>query len=350
MKNKTITLLFVGIFVCALLFSPGCQHKPATIGSFDKIIVLADSLLWRQVEDDVRAALEVETMTPQPEAIFKISQRSPEDLGDLTRYTNLLLIGTLQSQGHTKELLDKLLNDESKKRVEMDSSFFFQKKNAWARDQMLAVLVAKDVPTLKKQIQTHKDLIFRVFDDNTQNIVSASLYYSFEQKDIEKKFLQEHGWTVRVQHDYIVAIDSSEARFVWLRRMGPQRWFSVYWEPVADPSILSKEWMLAKRDSLAKQFYEGDFVYQDDGLKVTEKDIDFNGRFAIQLDGIWQNKKLVVGGPFRSIGFYNKSDGRIYLIDCAVLAPGRKKWPFMRQLIAMANTFKTADEIKKKEK
>lgn len=45
------------------------------------------------------------------------------------------------------------------------------------------------------------------------------------------------------------------------------------------------------------------------------------------------------GGPFRSYGFYNESDHRLYLMDYSVFAPGEKKWPFMRQLEAMARTF-----------
>ena len=130
MKNKIITFLLIAIFADVFVLSLGCYHKPSTIGSFDKIIVLADSSLWLKIEDNLRAALEVEEMTPQPERIFQISQHSPEDLGDLARYTNLLLVGTLESKGRTKVLLDKLLNNESKKRVAMDSSFFFQKKDA----------------------------------------------------------------------------------------------------------------------------------------------------------------------------------------------------------------------------
>jgi hypothetical protein len=80
-----------------------------------------------------------------------------------------------------------------------------------------------------------------------------------------------------------------------------------------------------------------------------EKEVDFQGRYAIQLDGVWENLKHNIGGPFRSYGFYDESDQRIYLVDYSVFAPGLKKWPFMRQLEAMARTFKVKAEMEIKE-
>ena len=95
----------------------------------------------------------------------------------------------------------------------------------------------------------------RISNNNAAKNIFRSLYIHFEEKDITKKLMDEHGWSVRVEHDYFVAVDSSEIRFVWLRRFNPQRWFSVYWEPVDDPSLLSKEWMLQKRADVIEKFY-----------------------------------------------------------------------------------------------
>jgi len=150
---------------------------------------------------------------------------------------------------------------------------------------------------------------------------------------------------MRVQHDYYVAVDSSELNYVWLRRFNPQRWISVYWEPVKDPSVLSKQWMLEKRHGIIRSFYDGDYVYEDENIKVQKKVVDFNDRFAIRLDGVWQNEKHVMGGPFRSYAFYNESDGRLYLIDLAVYAPGQRKHQYLRQLEGIASTFRTAADL-----
>ena len=78
-----------------------------------------------------------------------------------------------------------------------------------------------------------------------------------------------------------------------------------------------------------------------------EKVVDFNSRYAIRLDGVWQNEKHVMGGPFRSYGFYDENDGRLYMIDLAVYAPGERKYQYIRQLDGIASTFETNAEIER---
>ena len=69
---------------------------------------------------------------------------------------------------------------------------------------------------------------------------------------------------------------------------------------------------------------------------------------AIQLTGVWQNDRETrpAGGPFRSYGFYDLNTQRLYLVDMAVFAPGKKKLPYLRQLDVMAQTFKTRERKK----
>ena len=329
------------LFLASALFDSSCTQKPRSIGSNDKIVVLADSALWREVEVDVRHAVEREMYTPQPERIFSIILKDPQDISDVGRFPHLLLLGTLDSEGSTRTLLDGMLDETLVEKIEKDSLFVFRKTDIWAKDQLLVVMVCRDVPTLLSHLQGDKDLLFRLFDDHAQMVVQTAMYKLAEQKDAEQRLMQKHGWSVRVIHDYFAAIDSTQARFVWLRRMGPQREFFVYWQPVADPSVLSKQWIIQKRDSLTKIYYQGDYI---DTVKVNvvETEVDFQGRYAIRLDGVWQNEINISGGPFRSYASYNEDDGRMYLIDCSVVAPGQRKWAYMRQLDVMAQTFRTA--------
>ena len=345
---KKLQLFFSFFLVsCGLyIFTSGCQQKPISMGTIDKIIVLTDSTLWEHIEEDTRAALEQEIFTPQPEKIFNVDLKDPSLVGRLGRFPHLLFIGTLEGEGASKKILENWVRPELRAKIEADSVFIFQKQDAKARNQLLVVLASKDLATLKKHLQQDKNVIFNLFNDHTANVVSHNMYRVNEKKELEKQLLEKHGWSVRVQHDFFVAMDSTDARFVWLRRMIPQREFFVYWEPVDDPSLLSKEWMVENRARLGLEFYDGDYIYEDETIKVVEKIVDFQGRYAIRLDGVWQNEKHMTGGPFRSFGFYNEDDGRLYLIDCSIVAPGEKKWPYMRQVEAMAFTFKTANSQK----
>ncbi len=335
---------YIPYFILVVLFA-GCHMKKSPIGSRNKIIVIADSTLWMQVKGDVLEYLEKEKRTPQPERIFSVVHHAPNTLGDLVRYRNLILIGTLEQNDESKYLLDRMLSETSKQAVLNDQNYTFQLNNAWAREQLLTVLAAKDTGTLQKIIPERMPMLYNLYDEFVQSNINRAVFEKYRQKDVERRLMKNHGWAINVQHDYYVAIDSAEARFVWLRRFNPQREIFVYYEPVDDPSILSKEWIMRKRDSLTAIYYQGDRIYEDNAedyenpILVKEATVELYGFYTIRLDGVWENREKAIGGPFRSYGFYNEKDGRMYLIDLSVFAPGQRKWPFMRQLIAHAHSF-----------
>ncbi|MBN1562072.1 DUF4837 family protein [candidate division KSB1 bacterium] len=342
--NKKINILAAFFITTLLIVALSCGMKRDSLGSLDKIIVIADSTEWAEIGDDVLAVMDKKINTPQPESIFNLLHKNPEDLNKLTRFPNLLVVGTLEAQGRMRDLIDRLLAG-SQSRIQADSAFLFNKTNAWAKNQLLVLAVSKDIPTLRQNLRENGDRLFNLFDENLSDHVRQSLFIHFEQQEISKKLMDRHGWSVRVQHDYFVAVDSSEIRYVWLRRFNPQRWISVHWQPTDDPSLLTKEWMLEKRADIIAKYYDGDYVYEDETIKVQEKIVDFNGRYAIRLDGVWQNEKHVMGGPFRMYGFYDESDGRLYLIDLSVYAPGQRKYQYIRQLDGIALTFQTRAEL-----
>ncbi len=344
-KIKNFELLLM-VLIVILIFGMDCAQKGQSMGSLRNIVVLADSLLWEQVEGPVTRILSEEKYTPQPEMIFVLNRIDPAKIGELKKYSQILLIGTLDQQGVTKNLLDQLLPAGSKGRqlVENNERSFFPVKDPWSREQLLGVLVSNDLPTLLENLNTDKKTIFDAFDEHVNSRVFNQAYYTYEQKNVEKKLMDQYGWSIRVPHDFAMTIDSSAARFIWLRRTGPNRLIRdlfVYWEPVADPSILSKEWILEKRANIAKDYYKGYYVYTDSLIKVNEELVNFYENYSIKLDGIWQDDSLNIGGPFRSYAFYSETDGRLYLLDGAVWAPEQRKWPFLRQLDIIMHTFKT---------
>lgn len=340
---KWQSIIFAAVFLFILTTS--CGVKRDALGSLDKIIVIADSTQWVDIRDDVHAALDHIIYSPQPEPAFEILQKNPDELGALQRFPNLLVIGTLDAEQEMQVLLDKLLTGDAISRVAQDSAFLFNKQDPWARQQLLGLAVSKDLPTLKKNLKKHGERLFNLYDEHLSANMLHTLFDHFEQKEITKMLMDKHGWSVRLQADYFVAVDSSDIRYVWLRRFNPQRWISVYWEPADDPSMLSKEWMLSRRDQVIRPMYDGDYIYEKGVIQTQEKVVNFKNRYAIRLDGVWQNDEHIMGGPFRSFGFYDENDGRLYMIDLAVFAPGRRKYPYLRQLEEIASTFKTKTEI-----
>ena len=61
------------------------------------------------------------------------------------------------------------------------------------------------------------------------------------------------------------------------------------------------------------------------------------------MRGLWRMNLFVQGGPFIAYAFHEPTQERLYLMYGFVLAPGKDKREFVRQLEAMARTFRTAD-------
>jgi hypothetical protein len=69
--------------------------------------------------------------------------------------------------------------------------------------------------------------------------------------------------------------------------------------------------------------------------------VAFAGRRALKISGIWENRTLLVGGPFRTYCFYDQDTGRRYMVDAAVYAAGTEKEPYLRQVDLIIGSFST---------
>jgi len=64
----------------------------------------------------------------------------------------------------------------------------------------------------------------------------------------------------------------------------------------------------------------------------------FQGAPGLRWEGVWQNEKYVIGGPFRAFACHRNGDS--FLMVGLVYAPGQDKMPALRQVEAMISTFR----------
>jgi len=340
MREKIIGLMLSLI----LLF--GCYPQVDRKGPERDIFVFAEFEDWKPLEKTLRSTFERIIRTPQLERIFTLHLVDPQRMSEYTHRKNLLIVGTLTTGGKIGKLLEGMLRDpEIRRGVEEGRYFVFQKKNEWAKDQLLLVLVSKDLEALAEKVQENADRLFELMDSHYRNYVKKRMFARLERKSIEKQLLKKYGWRVRVQHDYFIGYESAKERFVFLRRRFPERWLFVAWIDTTDTSFLTEEWCLDMRDEIGRKFYGNDRINRE---FTTVRESHFLGRPGYEVVGLWENEEKVAGGPFKSYVFYDEATGRVYYLDIAVFAPGQRKVPFLYQLDIMAHTFKTAVDIKQK--
>ena len=196
-------------------------------------------------------------------------------------------------------------------------------------------------------IQRIYDLGPLVYDDLRKSYyerLEKDLFYLYENKKLSAYLAEHFPFTMRMQHDYSVVDESIPDRYVWMRRIDPDRDRSIliHWIPYSDSINISSSWLVKQRNRLAERLYEGDVIVAEETFAQQST---FRGRPALQLEGTWMNPTYVVGGPFRTIAFVDRESELIYLIDYYVRAIGERKKRYIDQLYIMASTFQTKSEL-----
>lgn len=340
---QTLKFVTIGILSVLVLLS-SCSRKSNSFGEPTQLFIVADRDVWQALEPTFRDVFEKVISTPQPEKVFSVHWVAPDKFSQFATRKNLVLVGILESQEEISQKVSEILSADVKQKVVEGSAFVFPKKDAYAEGQLLVVLASNTVGDLKEKLADNKSYLYEMFKKKLIEETTKQMYEKLEQEELSQQLLSKFGWTLRIQHDYIINIERPQDRFVMLRRSlpGRERWLFVHWIEEADPEIIDREWAMRTRNRLTQKFYSGDTINED---YTNADEIDFLGRPTLLLQGLWENVERVAGGPFKNYSFYDAPSKRIYMIDIAVYYPAGEKEPFLRQLDIMAHTFKTAQEV-----
>ncbi len=323
-------------FLTAIALLSGCSKKqPIAGGQRDVIVVLAQDNIWENTKNNLKKSLEQEVFTPNRETVYELMHGLPENLDSYVYGKNLLLIGYLSAMDESSKLISNLLTDEAKEMVKKKQAFMFDKENPWATGQYLLVIASPGKPKLENIIDENKDIIFDYFEQSSLKRAKWLIYSAGREKEKEEKFESQFAFSVELPIGFFWKEEDSIKTFVKLVRQFPLRLISIGWKDT-ETEGLSLEKAIQMRDSVASLYFDRDFV---DTAMTKGMDVEFLGRKAYKIEGIWKNDDKVMGGPFRTYFFNEPAQKRFYLIDIHVYAPGRKKWFYLKELEAVASTF-----------
>jgi hypothetical protein len=351
MKNILIVLsIFSSIY-----FFIGCDSsiKPAT-GFEDEIYVVADSLEFEELKVALQAAFEVEINTPMPEKLFIIKRVSSNLINKIQNKKNIIVVAPLNSGSYTSEYIKTIVDSEIQKRLESENDFILSKYDLWAKNQLVTVLSAANMQELEFKILKNKDNLLYAYQKISDKRLKESLYAPrYERKAIEGLLLRDHGWLIYVQADYKLAKNDSEKNFVWLRRSpgsDMERWIFIHWIDNATPEYLNADSIKSIRNRLTKEFYQ---VRDDTAYVVmvdsfyTTTEVNFNERYTLYTQGLWDLNIKGMGGPFINYSFYDEKSKRFYMLDGSLYAPKYYKRNLIQQIDVILQSFLTKDEISK---
>lgn len=328
------TRLLYSLFFVLLLVScnNGENTLPTVAGSKYEVLVVMDDAHWKAPAGRSLITLLDSNMEglPQPEAMMNILRCKQIDFND-----------------QLKPARNILLTDISDKYTEPKVIYT---QNKWAQPQSVVLIRSPNDSIFVSTIKTYGDNILNFFlrTERERQIEYNKNYVNANAKaEIEKIF--------GIQIDIQKGINKSTKKkdFYWITNDNAtiRQDIVIYSYPYVNKKTFSKEFLLAKRDSVMKANIPGEFEGSYMGTEYrfsppTFNEIWVNNGYCAELRGLWKIKNGgAMGGPFYSHTRLDEINQRVITIEGFVFAPGTKKRNPMRQLEAMIYSTKLPQEI-----
>jgi len=353
MSLRKTVFLFTCIAATILSACDG-DFRSRAQGSINEVIVVMDSAHFdSKTAEAIRATYgKYQFHMLNPEENYNLSFtdiRSNSQLDRLKGMRNVIFAGVLDDTTDVSRAIRGFLDAGVEERVRSGESFAFPIKDQWYKDQYALILSStSDSALAEKIVNSERSLMSDILERELSRW-TYDVYEKKEQTQYSDSMWVNHGFKVRVQHDYIARIDTSD--FISFRRNLEinDRWFWVWWkDDVTDINFLDSDWINATRDSLNQLYIKGStenkFVTTEYNDRIQMRMNSFQkGRYlAYETQGWWTMENAAMGGPFVNFTYYDPATNRLFMIEYSQFAPSvRKKLPFIRQFRAMGRTFES---------
>lgn len=367
-SHRSIRFLLPLLFIGLLLATTGCgggDFRPQAVGKDGEIVVVIDSSYWNgPVGDTLRSTLgEYIGTLPTPERLFDlraVEVDTESAFERVKRLRNVVFVAPLSDSSNEARVIRNSLSADAQAAVLAGDvrTVGVPRENLWRRNQQVYYLTAASEDALVDAIQERSEDMRFLFNRAERVRLQGDMFEKQRQYTLEDSLMSTHGFAVNVQHDFLIALDTTN--FVWLRRILTDTWRSVFVSYIenGDPSLLEDEtWIYNTRDSLTQRYVQGNlggWIEIDRRRPLTTENINFLDRYGFETRGLWHmvgyNEEGEVapfgmGGPFLTYTFYDEQSGRIYMIDGMVFAPNFPKREFLRQMEVIAYTFRTHADV-----
>lgn len=322
--------------VAAVLSLAACEDLPLAQGDENSIIVTATPELWEAVEASLVPALERTVFTVRDEKTFTVtwSESGGENRVLLRRLKRQLVLGT-RSDPWMAKALDKLDDPVHPPQIA-------QVENVWARGQVVTLVILEEGNEVAGVAELLPSLA-ELYDDQFRARAIARMFVTDPDTALSRQLAEDHGFTLLVPRVYRYETADSVHIF---RNDNPDpseliRQFTVAWRSPAQEEFGAED-LLAWRARLVDGYYNHPQVV-DLGRVIEGREV-LDGNAAYTYQAVWNNPPdgYPAAGPFIARTVDCAEQGRRYIIDAWLYAPGRDKYQYMIQLETILDSFRCA--------
>lgn len=327
------------VLAAATVATLACDTTDLSYGDVNSIIVGADSALWSQVGDTLRAALQPTiTTTVETEEVFQVTHHNPADSlwGDFRRFRQLLLLGRAADPWIASALHE--LGDIG------PAPAVARAEDVWARGQTVTVVLLPDEGAGPAVVSLLPDLR-ESFLAWYREWAHAQMFVTGADTALANTLRAEAGFELTVPRVY--SWERQDSVFVF-RNDNPDpseliRQFTVTWMSPA-PDTLTVADLAEWRTELARAYY--DPAQLTDTSLMSQASLTVDGRETYRLQAIWKNPPEAdwpAAGSFIIQTVRCPEQDRLYLTDAWLYAPGRDKFEYLYQLETILGSFRCGD-------
>ena len=331
---------------------------PLSVAAPGEIFVSMDSTQWRgPIGEEIRKLLmaEVEGL-PREENLFTLRFIPPQNMSStLRQVSNIIYVTTFDVKTYDARIVQGYFPKESRDKIMSNENYFLTTaKDVYAREQEIMYLFGQTEDLLVKNLQENGQRIIDHFNRIERQRIESELFSKLE-KGIAKAVFEKMEVQIKIPLGFQLA--QLEENFAWIVRQEEDvdRHILISYTDYYDVAQFETDSIIKRRDYLGKKYVYEDKIESPSSFMITETNIPYipvksrqvnhNGKYAVETRGLWKTNNNTMGGPFIGISVVDERKNRLYYIEGFLYSPGKSQREFIRELEAILYTFKTSQDL-----
>lgn len=328
------------VIVLAVLLVGSCSKRSSfpPVGSYSSVMIVTETgQLDKSTENLVRQIQHPVDYYTKEELQFKAKLVSAYQVEKEPPSKNMILLGLVR-QGEVGKLIEGFIGTASVRKVLEGKINVFKKLDYPYAGQLTIIITAASPERLAAVVSENGPLIREIIEEANRDRLRNYLLEK-EKREITEEIRAKYKFTLRIPFLYELNQERKDVPGIEFVRTAPHRGLTVSWRswPSGEVSLADSSSLYDIRADLAWKMYDKD-VMRRDLVSFAE---DRLGEYRIvRMDGYWENSEGIYGGPYSCFFLYDDILSRLWIVDTLVYGPGFDKHPLLRELRAVAETFR----------
>jgi hypothetical protein len=324
----------------ALVLIGSCSRRSSfpPVGSYSSVMIVTETgQLDKSTENLVRQIQHPVDYYTKEELQFKAKLVPAYQVEKESPAKNMILFGLVR-QGEVGRLIEGFIGTASVRKVLEGKINVFRKLDYPYAGQLTIIITAASSDQLAEVVSENGALIREIIEEANRDRLRSYLLQK-EKRELTEEIRAKYKFTLRVPFLYELNQERKDIPGIEFVRTAPHRGLTVSWRswPSGGASLADSSSLYDIRAELAWKMYDKDVMRRDLVSFAEDRLGDYD---IIRMDGYWENSEGIYGGPYSCFFLYDDVRSRLWIIDMLVYGPGFDKHPLLRELRAVAETFK----------